>query len=344
MTEFNHPYPAIPYGAQTGLLLFGAYFKGRNDGRFFLESGLTATVVDNNPELLAAMQQEYPSSWKFVLDDAFSFMGRALEAGRRWDVVSADPSLPEEPRVLTCLNTLQMLSTRMTVVGMRHEDALKLDSPWTVIPDRESCCGEPWSWAVAPTCDYLLAPHNDDETLFASYICQRFNPLVIVCLRSFHEAQNWNPIGPDWKTRELETSAALKELGIGLWDQWDIPDTSTDWRDVSQRMLSLTSSNPLVWAPMPEEGGHPHHNMIGTMARNIFDRVQFYATYTDKGKTTTPFKVIPSQDFEDGKLRAMRRYVSQREAPQTRAAFTTWSVDEYTEDEYSQIKYERADT
>jgi hypothetical protein len=31
----------------------------------------------------------------------------------------------------------------------------------------------------------LLAPHNDDETLFAAYTCLRERPKVVVILRSF---------------------------------------------------------------------------------------------------------------------------------------------------------------
>jgi LmbE family N-acetylglucosaminyl deacetylase len=171
----------------------------------------------------------------------------------------------------------------------------------------------------------LLSPHNDDETLFAAYTCLRHQPYVIVCLRSFVE-ETW-PNGPTWQQREPETAAACEILGCYV-EQAPYPDNDPPWAELRANLAAL--SPDVVWAPLPEPGGHPHHNTIGEMARELFPHVVFYSTYTHKwGKTTTGTRVVPTADEQATKRRAMSCYVTQATHPNTQAAFNEWDTSEF---------------
>lgn len=137
----DRPYPPIPKEAKTGLLVFGAYFKGANDGQHLHNAGLDCTVVDNNQELLDAMKPHYPDSWDFVCADAFEFASTHNAVGRQWDVVSVDPSRPEEPRVLEAVGLWVALARMMVVIGHR----VRFDSWWEQV-ERPPDSSEPWVW------------------------------------------------------------------------------------------------------------------------------------------------------------------------------------------------------
>ena len=174
--------------------------------------------------------------------------------------------------------------------------------------------------------DLFLAPHNDDETLFGAYSCLRYHPLVIVCLRSFIEA-GW-PGGPGYEMRERETAMATEILGCD-YVQWDIPDSAPDW-DEARRRLYLLKGIERVWAPLPEDDGHLHHNALASIALQVFPQAKLYATYTySGGKSTVGELVQPEPGWEELKRRAMSCYVSQAEHPATHLPFDTWAIDEY---------------
>ena len=170
-----------------------------------------------------------------------------------------------------------------------------------------------------------LAPHNDDESLWGSYTCLRHQPLVVVVLRSFVEA-TW-PDGPGFAQRERETAAACAVLGCE-YVQWTHEDSAPDWDAIRASMAELQPE--LVRAPLPEPGGHPHHNAIGNLALDLWPETLFYSTYTHKhGKTTTGELVMPEPGWEQMKRKAMDCYVSQAIHPYTQAAFNEWPIDEY---------------
>ncbi len=172
--------------------------------------------------------------------------------------------------------------------------------------------------------DVLLAPHQDDETLFAAYACLEHKPLVICVLRSFVEA-SW-PDGPTWETREAEQRAACQILGVDLV-QWEFRDDPPPWDLIEREIIALRTES--VFAPLPEPGGHPHHNEIGTMAVQRFKHVKLYSTYTHEfGKTTTGTLVVPEPGMEEVKREAMACYRSQIEHPYTAPAWE-WPIDEY---------------
>ncbi len=174
----------------------------------------------------------------------------------------------------------------------------------------------------------FLSPHNDDETLFGAYLILRYKPKVIVCFRSFVE-EAW-PNGPRYPEREAETDAAMQVLGSD-WEQWEFRDDEpfvTDYKELCERLVALAPNVDQVFAPMPEKGGHYHHNLVGNIAAALFPYVTFYTTYThDRGRTLgTP---VPVEDgWEDIKRKALTRYGSQIALPQTRMHFER-PMDEY---------------
>jgi hypothetical protein len=117
------PYPTIPAGARTGLLLFGAAFKGENDGQYLRAAGLTCSVVDTDPARLSAMEKEYPPTCAYVCADAFRYVHDAVLRGAAWDVVSADPFTDEATRVLHMLDKLDLIWSELLVVGVMNRDA-----------------------------------------------------------------------------------------------------------------------------------------------------------------------------------------------------------------------------
>ena len=85
----SHPYPSEwLIGCETALVLFAAWFQGRQDAAWIAEAGLQATCVDVDEAKIAEMLPLYPSDWEFVVADAFWY---AAIANREWDVVTADP-------------------------------------------------------------------------------------------------------------------------------------------------------------------------------------------------------------------------------------------------------------
>jgi LmbE family N-acetylglucosaminyl deacetylase len=172
----------------------------------------------------------------------------------------------------------------------------------------------------------LLAPHNDDETLFASFTILRERPRVIVCLRSFKQSASWYPGGPiDWQEREAETAAAMAILGCD-WEQWPYPDAHPEWATVRSRILDLDAD--LVIAPHPEEGGHEHHNKIGEIAGERVS-VRFYKTYVDGTVRSSGTEVTPEPWMIPLKLRALACYESQMRSPATAHHFLG-PIREYT--------------
>lgn len=161
----------------------------------------------------------------------------------------------------------------------------------------------------------LLAPHADDETLFAAYTLLRHRPLVILCLQG--AARHGDP---DVRAAELADAMAL--LGC-------------DWDDVSraadlENVLSLyTWTADHVWAPLPEPGGNSGHNKVGELAAKLWPRrVTFYATYTNAGRTITGEPVQYEQWWPGLKRNAMACYRSQLAHPGTRPHFER-PLDEY---------------
>lgn len=166
----------------------------------------------------------------------------------------------------------------------------------------------------------FLAPHNDDETLFGSFLICEFRPDVIVCLRSHVQEQRYGILAHD---REIETTSALEELlggpGQAPWSQWPFLDSAPDWDELRASLERVASRGDydLVFAPEPELHGHEHHNAVGNIVREVFgELVVGYLTYTRSGgRSRGGTEIVPEPEWVERKHRALACYRSQIAEP-----------------------------
>lgn len=175
----------------------------------------------------------------------------------------------------------------------------------------------------------LFAPHNDDETLFATWQLLRHDPHVVIVLKSAKQSD----LGVTAETREAETDCALKQLGVSSWEQWPYPDTGPDWQavELAMQMLDERMEPELVLAPAVEDGGHEQHSRVGELARAVFgDRVTAYLTYV-RGQLSSRVgeEVAFEPDWPVRKLRALACYESQIGLPATRPWFMDDTLREW---------------
>lgn len=172
----------------------------------------------------------------------------------------------------------------------------------------------------------LLAPHNDDEVLFACYTILRHRPDVIVCMGGYGQA------GIDMAERVRETRDAMVVLGHEAWRMWPYRDDRPDWGSMRASLQAWEEPDSMwhydtVFAPAVEEGGHEQHNQVGQIALDVFgsEKVIGYTTYRrGYGRTIGSVEVDPEDGWTSLKLRAMACYRSQIDLPATRP----WFVDE----------------
>jgi LmbE family N-acetylglucosaminyl deacetylase len=162
----------------------------------------------------------------------------------------------------------------------------------------------------------FLAPHNDDETLFGSYILLRHRPLVLVCFDG-RRRRDYVPAN----VREAETAAAMEILGCE-YRQLHVPCDPPNWQAL-EAILLKTETPDEVWAPLPEPDGHSQHNGVGELAARVWPgRVVFYTTYTMQGgRSTQGTRVAEEYGWNGLKERALACYRSQIGRPGTRAHF-----------------------
>ena len=169
----------------------------------------------------------------------------------------------------------------------------------------------------------FLSPHNDDEALFGSYLLLRHKPLVVVCFQG-RRARHL----PRKEVRNAESAAAMRVLGCDL-QCLDVVCDPPGWHRL-ERLLGQYEPEH-VWAPLPEENGHPEHNGVGELAERMWpDMVTFYATYTNNGDTRSVTNTLV--DVEPGwpelKRAALACYVTQNSKPDTSFHFER-PLDEY---------------
>lgn len=171
----------------------------------------------------------------------------------------------------------------------------------------------------------FLAPHNDDETLFAAYTLQRERPHVIVCTRAYG----------DYRRRERETQEAVYRLtGSETYEQWTFDAHAPDWAKMQDAIAGLAGET--VWAPAYNyvENGHAvgvpppvgwgvlQHDTVGWLTEQVLENVRHYCLYTRwNGRDTRGAGVEPSAMEIARKLEAVSQYISQIENPATRPWF-----------------------
>ncbi len=164
----------------------------------------------------------------------------------------------------------------------------------------------------------LLAPHADDETLFAAYTLLREKPLVVLC-------RTGAPRHGSFVTRLAEFAAAMEILDCP-W--FTIAHEHADEDDLLE--LDLRQFDPdHVYAPLPEPDGNDDHNLVGETAARLWPgQVTFYSTYTPGARTTQGEAVPFDPSWPALKRKALACYQSQQAIPGIRAHFNR-PMDEY---------------
>jgi LmbE family N-acetylglucosaminyl deacetylase len=167
----------------------------------------------------------------------------------------------------------------------------------------------------------LLAPHNDDEVLFACWTLLRHQPHVIFCTRAAH----------DYERREKESEAVMELLGLD-WTQLPISAAQPDWEQVEVYLNGWANARPYgdlldqfkVFAPAHEEYGHEQHNEVASLAARVFgaDNVTHYMTYERGHGHSSTWNEVPYEPYWLAvKLRALSLYETQIANPDTRPWF-----------------------
>jgi len=168
----------------------------------------------------------------------------------------------------------------------------------------------------------LVAPHADDESLFACYQLIRLKARVLVCLDS----------GP---VRSLEMEDAMDVLGRD-WTMLDVPEERPDWMAVREGIASEVRRASTVIAPAFEVDGHEHHNQVARITDSFgHAHVIRYLTYRrGYGRSKGAVTCVGDKFERDLKLTALRCYQSQMVDPATApwfpggeyATFEEWVV------------------
>jgi LmbE family N-acetylglucosaminyl deacetylase len=156
----------------------------------------------------------------------------------------------------------------------------------------------------------LIAPHADDESLFAAYLAQRYAAHVHVVYDEGRQAElelatAWLGCGFSQGNVPKGASADVVEASlIGLRD----PSGADDWD------LVIAPAVVLVL-------GHEEHNLVGQLAEQTFRDVPitWYATYAPRGQRTVGRKEsFPAEpEHVARKLAALSCYRSQIADPAT---------------------------
>lgn len=125
----------------------------------------------------------------------------------------------------------------------------------------------------------LFSPHNDDESLFCSYICMQEKPLVVIVMDSYLQparGRGWEDCTAENRWKETKEACHILDvpvISLGLRD-----DTVTE-EQIVEAMKRFSGFNK-VYAPAIQDDGNVHHNMVARAAQKVFDQVIKYATYT----------------------------------------------------------------
>ena len=163
----------------------------------------------------------------------------------------------------------------------------------------------------------FLSPHSDDAALFGAFTLIREKPLVVTVTDSWVQWNRGEKISADMRWKEDQE--AMKILGCPILLLGVRDDAIHD--DVVRNALYRFSGFDTVYAPAIQ-GGNPHHDLIGRIAKEMFPNVRQYATYTKENLTPIGNEgIIPTREEVDLKNKALQCYQSQLNLPATRPHF-----------------------
>jgi LmbE family N-acetylglucosaminyl deacetylase len=165
----------------------------------------------------------------------------------------------------------------------------------------------------------FLAPHNDDESLFAAYTLMRVKPLVIIITDSYIQPGRGDS-GCSMEERRKETIDAMNLIGCPVLFM-GIPDTELTKDVLCERLKGFDPET--VYVPALQ-GGNPQHDLINKVALELFgkDKCEQYCTYTKTELYTTGgWEVAPTQQEIELKNKMLDCYQSQINLPSTAPHF-----------------------
>lgn len=156
----------------------------------------------------------------------------------------------------------------------------------------------------------FLSPHSDDEILFGAYTIMREKPLVVICTHATMQ-------GGNGYERAMESYRAMKMLGASVMFLGIDEDELTE-EVLEEKLRFLDSDDYLyLYAPVYEQDGNPHHNLVNRVARRITCHVSTYKTYSGLETRTIGKEIIPTPEELELKKRAMLCYQTQIQNPFT---------------------------
>lgn len=157
----------------------------------------------------------------------------------------------------------------------------------------------------------LLAPHSDDQDLFANYIIQRTKPLIVVCTDgTSHEKKFGIPI----EQRRQESRDAAKILGVDIKFLGIAEEQLTGFQILIQAFLKQKIYGKqwdFVFVPR-KEGGNPHHDIVSGFGEHLRGAILYYGTYTkDRLYPDGEMMIQPTSAEIEIKKQALTCYTSQ---------------------------------
>lgn len=161
----------------------------------------------------------------------------------------------------------------------------------------------------------FLAPHNDDEALFGSYIIQSYKPEVVIITDSYIQPER-GETACSKEARQAESNAAMNILGAPV-EFLHVPD-----KDMTDEVCeaALQKFVPPMYEPSPFdmvfapalEGGNFAHDIVARVADKLFSNVMHYSTYTkDRDYPEGTIEIWANDEMRAKKLAALQCYISQ---------------------------------
>lgn len=181
----------------------------------------------------------------------------------------------------------------------------------------------------------LVAPHNDDEVLFAAFTILREKPLVVIVFDGHNQENRGLKITA--AQRRTETKLACEILGAEVQFLGFRDDRPPSAEIIRARLAEYRPSE--VYAPAWETTGHAQHNLIAEVCYGL-PVVESYLTYTNSGKSISGRPApIKQASWIALKLRALACYESQMSLNPIMAC---WPHFLRGQEEYYAVKTDRA--
>ncbi len=164
----------------------------------------------------------------------------------------------------------------------------------------------------------FLSSHNDDESLYGSFILQRNKPLVIVVTDGYIQYERGD-LGCSAEVRRQETINAMAISGCPVVFL-GIKDTELTEDILRERLKGFNPEK--IYVPAIQ-GGNRQHDLVATVAMELFGlKCEHYAGYTKTELYTTGnVEIKPTQQEIDIKNKMLDCYKSQLELAATRPHF-----------------------